>query len=278
MNTASAPRQLKFKRFTLAGTSVAGVGTCLTIPEWSVSLDVAQGFAFAVPMRHLLITHGHMDHAAGIPYLISQRALHELPPPKVYMPEVMVEPLTTIMRTWEQIEGFQYHLDFVGLKPGKRVDLQSGLYFCAFPTRHRIPAQGYTLFSEKKKLKQVYQNEDGQRLAELRQRGVEIEEWVSTPELSFTGDTQIEFLDLAPEVKKSRILVMEMTYVDESRPIERARAWGHLHLQELLPRLRELECEKIVLVHLSRRHRHHQVEALLQQVLTPLDRERVILF
>jgi ribonuclease Z len=278
MKTLVQPQQWKHNGLTYTGVSIAGVGTSICIPEWSICFDVAQGTPWAVPMRNIFISHGHMDHASGIPYIISQRSLYQLPPAKFYLPQVMIEPLEKIMELWAQIEMFSYDLQFVPVKSGERIDLEAGLFARVFPTKHRIPSQGYTIFSEKKKLMPKYQGQSGHQLEAFRKQGIAIEHTVSTPEVSFTGDTQIEFLDLAPEVKNSRILLMEMTYVDGSRPVERARQWGHLHLDEFLPRLKELNCEKIILLHLSRRHRHHEVKELLTEKLSLEDQQRTILW
>ncbi len=65
-----------------------------------------------------------------------------------------------------------------------------------------------------------------------------------TPLVSFTGDTQIEFLDSRDWVRKSKILIMEATYLDNKKTIEQARIWGHTHLEEIIPRLKDIESEK----------------------------------
>ena len=45
----------------------------------------------------------------------------------------------------------------------------------------------------------------------------EIEEHVSTPEVAFTGDTTIDFLDgeLSQEVLNAKLLIMETTILDD---------------------------------------------------------------
>lgn len=278
MSLRVEPDRWNHNGLTFTGVSIAGVGTCITIPELSVCFDVAQGPPWAIPIRNFFITHGHMDHAAGIPYIISQRCLHDLPPANFYMPTGLIEPMTKIMELWSQIEGFNYDLKFIGVQPEQKMELDDNWCFQPFRTLHRVTSQGYTILRRKKKLLEEFKDRSGPQLEELRRQGVTIEALVETPEVSFTGDTQIEFLDLSPQVKKSRILLMEVTYVDDSRPVDRARTWGHTHLEELLPRLSELECERIILIHLSRRHRHSAVRDLLKSQLSPEDQKRVLLW
>ena len=55
------------KDIKLVGYSLAGTTTSIAFPSADVVFDVAQGLPFQIPIKHLLITHGHMDHASGLP-------------------------------------------------------------------------------------------------------------------------------------------------------------------------------------------------------------------
>src|SRR5438067_441779 len=132
----------KIEGFQFVGGSMAGVGTCFVMPELDLCFDVAQGLPFAMNVGHYLITHAHMDHAAGIPYLISQRALNNLRPAKFFMPMVMIEPLKKVMEYWAQMEGHEYEIEFVSALPGETYALKGDHFFRTFETVHRIPSQG----------------------------------------------------------------------------------------------------------------------------------------
>ncbi|RYF42063.1 MAG: MBL fold metallo-hydrolase, partial [Cytophagaceae bacterium] len=97
------------------------------------------------------------------------------------------------------------------------------------------------------------------------------------PVLSFTGDTRIEFLD-DPQVRASRVLVMEVTYWDDKKSVENARTWGHIHLDELIPRLEHLKCEKIVLIHASARYTTARLREIMDARIPEHFKHRVDLF
>ncbi len=260
------------------GLSLAGVRTSLTLPQFSLCFDVAQGLPHAIPMNTFLITHGHMDHAAGIPYLISQKAMSSHKSPLFVMPKSMVDPLEEIMHQWSKIEGFKYAYEFRGLTPGEEVALKNDLHIRAFPTVHRVPSQGYSLYRASRKLRSDLRSLSQAELVELRKSGPLPTEEKSELLVSFTGDTQIEFLDLAPEVTKSKILILETTYLDQRKSIQSARDWGHTHLDELLPRLGSIQSEKIILIHSSARYSFKEARALLLDRLPPSEQDRVVLF
>ena len=114
---------------------------------------------------------------------------------------------------------------------------------------------------------------------DLKNSGTKIHEFIEEIEFAFTGDTKIEFLDVSPWVKNSKVLFMEVTYFDEKRSIERARTWGHIHFEELLPRLAEIKSNHLVLTHISTKYSHSKAcEILEKKVRLKADLERLHIF
>jgi ribonuclease Z len=260
------------------GLSLAGVRTSLTLPQYSLAFDVGQGLPHAIGMNTFLISHGHMDHASGIPYIISQKAMQSHKLARFIMPESMVQPMTEIMNQWTKIEGFEYEYEFIASKPNQEFELKPNLVIRTFPTLHRVPSQGYSIYRKYRKLRSDLVGLPSEEIAKVRERGEEPTEEKLQLMVSFTGDTQIEFLDMAPEVRHSKILMVEATYLDERKTIASAKEWGHIHLDELIPRLETITSERIVLIHTSARYSMDEAIRLVQKRLPPHERERVVIY
>jgi ribonuclease Z len=256
---------LSIQDLTIKGVSLAGVGTSLVVPELSLGFDVAQGLAINSHLSTFLISHGHMDHAGGIPYIISQKALNKHLPPLFYLPESIVEPMDRILSEWALIEHYSYQYSLKAVKPGQDFALKGPYFIHVFPTMHRIPSLGFSLIKKNHRLKNQFVNLPQEQLIKIKKSGIAIQEDFSEILISFTGDTQIEFLDLAPEVKKAKVLLLEVTYIDEKKSTSEAREWGHTHLDEVIPRLHELACEQIVFIHKSRRYSDEYFNQILNQ-------------
>lgn len=271
-------KEWTFQDLQFVGLSLAGIRTSIAMPGLSLAFDVAQGFPFLFNINHFFITHGHMDHASGIPYLISQKSMSAHKTPKFYMPQSMIEPMTKIMKAWAEIEKYEYPRHFIGVAGNEIFEINKNYFVKPFKTVHRIDSFGYTLFHTKTKLKSELEGVSQEELRRMREAGKKIVQQIETPLVSFTGDTQIEFLSSAPWVKKSKVLFVEATYLGSDKSIENARAWGHTHLDEIIPLLSQLECEKIVLIHSSARHNMEEARELLLQKIPTEFQERVILF
>jgi ribonuclease Z len=260
------------------GVSLAGVRTSLSLPKFSLCFDVAQGLPHALGMNTFFITHGHMDHAAGIPYVISQKAMNSHRPPRFIMPESMKKPMEEIMRQWSVIEGHDYHFEFTGAKARDEFSLRPDLYVKTFQTVHRVDSLGYSLYRRFRKLKPEFLNQSSEDIIQFKQRGEDPTEEKLELLVSFTGDTQIEFLDRSPEVVNSKILIMEATYLDQRKSIASAKEWGHTHLDEILQRLDTIKSERILLIHSSARYSFQEAKEVLRQRVPKADLDRVVLF
>src|SRR5512141_3209846 len=89
----------------LGGFSLAGEETVVTLPELNVAFDLGRAPREAVQMDYLCLSHGHMDHAAGLAYYFSQRAFQGIPPGSLLVHRTLVPPIEQLLRVWGQIEG-----------------------------------------------------------------------------------------------------------------------------------------------------------------------------
>ena len=65
--------QLDLGDFSLAGYSVAGEETLIISPELDCTFDIGKCPREALTVDNVLLSHGHMDHVAGLPYYFAQR-------------------------------------------------------------------------------------------------------------------------------------------------------------------------------------------------------------
>ena len=265
-------------RLSFGGISTAGIATAIKIKELGLCIDVANGPFSLTGVGRFLITHGHLDHCAGLPYLLSQKALNRHKPALIYGPPAFIEKMQTILELFQQMEDHRYSYELIAVDFNSDYELKNGCFFRAFPTFHRVPSNGYTIFRRQKKLKEEYAGLSRESLLEAKARGELIESTRQEPIVSFSGDSRIEFLDGPDFIRKSKILFLEASFLDDKRTLDETREWGHTHLDEIVGRLKRIEAEKIVVYHLSARYRRRDVEKLIAEKIPAEERERMVIF
>ncbi|MGM0577334.1 MAG: MBL fold metallo-hydrolase [Myxococcota bacterium] len=233
------------------------------MPEWKLAIDVGRGHRDALRCDHLALTHTHMDHAAGLPYLLALRQLYRMAPPTVYVPAQMADAVRELIAAWDRIQRFESRYHLVAAEPGARYPLRRGLELVPFRTYHPVPSLGYSVIHTVDKLKAEYHGVPGPEIARLRKSGVEVTAPVERRLLSVTGDTLPEVLERSPHVADAATLLIECTFLDDRKDYDDCRAGGHVHLRDLLERADRLVCDHLVLSHFSQIYRWHEIPDLL---------------
>jgi len=257
----------------ILGFSLAGEETVVAAPEHNVCFDAGRAPREIISIDNLCLTHGHMDHAAGVAYYLSQRHFVGNSPGRVIVHRGLAQSIQSLMAVWADIEGHPSPGDVVGIEHLQEVKIRRDLLVRAFDVNHSQHSLGFSLIEMRHKLKEEFQGKSGPQLVALKKQGVEIERRIEVPLLTFTGDTAAgRFLDLE-FVQKSRAFVIECTFFDDEH-VSRARAGRHVHVQDL-PRIYDAVPDaRIMITHLTRRTDLRRAKRILQTIVKPDDFER----
>lgn len=244
--------QLKIKDLEICGYSVAGEETVIGMPQLDVCFDIGKAPDQIISINNCLLTHGHMDHAAGIAYYLSHRQFCGLSPGRVFAPGNSLLALREIIDAWGRLDGNSIPAELVGMQSGDEFRIKPNLIIRAFATRHCRGSLGFCVLEKKKKLKEEFLGLGSSEIVSLKRQHVEIDYPVETPLVTYLGDTRYHNFSKFDFIARSKILIAECTFmVDEH--IDRAIAGAHMHIDEFVRMLEEFDNEYIIVTHLSQR-------------------------
>ena len=251
---------LRLGELAIRGRSRAGEETWFRVDPPGIGLDSGRGADAQVGIGDLLLSHGHLDHALGVPWLLSQRRLQGLGGLRILCPAAIATDLEAFLAASERLEQVRYEHEIVACEPGLRIAVGRELEVEAFAVDHVVPSLGYHLVRRRRSLRPELAGLPGAEIAERRRAGEAVEAEREEIWLSYCGDTGPGVFEVAPRLAESRILLIECTFLGAGRR-ERGAAYGHLHVEDLAEHADRLSgCEAIVLHHLSRRHRRQELE------------------
>ncbi len=259
----------------LQGYSIAGLRTNFYIGP-DLSLDA--GLSTPFTSKYILITHGHSDHIASIPFHLYVKS-PDLEPIKIFCPKEIVVLLDNYIKSMFQLSDsnsnfIPYGYEIIGVDENTEpVEISLGktphiLEF--FKCVHSVPCIGYGISVVKNKLKQEYLGLKSNEIKELKVKGIEITKKILEPELFFSGDTTHELFELESNKKLLTYpnIIIECSFVLEEDLIH-AHEKKHMNWLNLKPYIESNPNVNWILTHFSQKYKKEQLELFFNQENLP---------
>ena len=268
--------EIKIDDLDIIGYSVAGEETVVAMPQLDVCFDIGKAPNQIISINHILLTHGHMDHAAGIAYYLSHRNFSGQSPGTILAPKNLLGPMREIIDAWSRLDGNKVPANLVGVKAGDEYQIKPNLFTRVFPTKHSKGSVGYTVLEKRKKIKPEYAKLTGPQIVELKKQGIEIDYPLEIPIVTYLGDTQnVDFSQLK-YISESKILIAECTFYETDHS-GRAEAGRHMHITEFAELIEKLQNEHIVITHTTQRTSMREIRRILKEAIPAEKYDKMIL-
>jgi ribonuclease Z len=255
---------------TVVGGSRAGEGSLVLLPQLRLALDPGRAHRALPPMNTVVVSHGHMDHLGGLGYWASQRYLNSMGPATLIAPGDIIGQLARLLELHAELEGGRpYQVETVPVADGARYRSRDDFELEFFATDHWVPTLGTRIAWCRQRLRPELVGLPGEEIARRRLDGESVSEEHRLPLVSYCADSGPQLFRRHPHVTDSEVVLLECSFYRPSDR-ERAKLYGHLHLEDLVAIGDRLRCRHLVLLHASRRHRLREVEQLLDSELRPL--------
>ncbi|NQV34246.1 MAG: hypothetical protein HQ515_16245 [Phycisphaeraceae bacterium] len=266
--------KIPLKYFDVTGYSVAGEESVVAVPQLDCCFDIGKAPDQFISINHVLLSHGHMDHAAGIAYYLSHRNFDGQVPGTVLAPKNLISPLEQIIEGWGRLDGNRIPANLIGVEAGDEFAIKPNLFARVFSTPHCYGSIGFTVLEKRKKLKPEFKKLTGPKIVALKQQGVEIEVHLDLPLVTYLGDTGPMTFETLEFIPKSKVLITECTFYEEDHK-DRANAGNHMHISDFVKQLDRLDNEHIIITHATQRTNLTQTKRLLAKAIPEAWKDKI---
>jgi ribonuclease Z len=260
--------------YRIQGISIAGEETVVQIPELDVCFDIGLSPRAVLSSNHVALTHGHMDHSAGLVYYFSQRNFQGMGTGTVLCHKDLERPIRNIMNAWVDLEAQRTPYNLVPMEPDSQFEIKNHVFLRAFETRHTVPSLGFVAVEYRSKLRPEFVGLPQEKLVELKKQGTEITHTLEMPLVCYTGDTAWGPHFDRPDVLNAKILITECTFLEPEHR-QRANVGKHLHIDHIVALLEKSQADAVVLTHMSRRTHLGSVRKVLDEAIPARHHDRV---
>jgi len=223
-------------------------------------------------VKRIFLTHGHVDHIAGLWNIINTRnnAMGDREKPlTVYYPAGNrgIELYADFLKRANS--ELRFKLEFVPLKVGDKISLRdaesTNRYIMPFSVTHTYSetAFGYHVIEVRKRLKEEYRNLPKEEIANLVKTlgNEQITETYEKKVLTVSGDT---ILLKREDILDTKILFHECTFLKK----EDRKFNNHASLEEVIDLVKDANVQTLVLYHISSRY-IRSIERTLKKLNIP---------
>jgi len=188
----------------------------------------------------------------------------------VLAPRAISGKLAELLSVTAELEGGRpYQVEIHPMDPGQRWRLRRDMDLETFSTDHWIPTLGCRLLWSHHHLRPDLAGLAGEEIARRRLAGEEVAITDRIPILSYCADTGPDLVSTSPEALCAEIVLLECSFY---RPADRdrARRYGHMHLDDLVRAAPMIAARHLVVLHPSRRQRLREVRRSLERHVEPV--------
>jgi ribonuclease Z len=236
------------------------------VPELNVCFDMGQCPRAALATKFCAVSHGHMDHVGGLAYYCSQRRFQGMGDATIICDTRIAPAVHRMMAGFVDLERQKTPYNLIAVDPEQPVEIKNNFFLKGFHTEHTAPSMGYVIYEKRSKLKPEFVDMPQEKLRELKDRGVEITRFLEIPHIAYLGDTQPGPHLIRDDVLKAQIVISECTFFEPEHK-DRAKVGMHLHADDVAEWLRFLQCQALVLIHVSRRTDLQYARRRLMEIL-----------
>lgn len=238
--------------YRICGTSIAGEATAFHIPELDLGFDMGVCPRPMLASKFVAISHGHMDHIGALSYYCSQRHFQGMGTGNIICDARIAPAIRKMMEGFIDLERQTTPYNLIPLEPEGMVEIKNNLFLKMFHVEHTVPTVGYVVVEKRSKLRPDLIGLPQEKLVELRDRGEQITRTLEIPLIAYVMDTGPGPHMVRDDVRKAQLIISECTFFEPEHK-DRAKVGMHLHLNDVVEWVRVLECQKLILGHLSRR-------------------------